>query len=202
MKLYLFVPKNNLPTARKHIYLRIVEIMRDSEIRAFTNLDNSCDEYVKEFGESKETFLLNHMDAIMIDGSQPSSEVGYLVAFALSNGKPVLYLLEKGLVLDPSLRRLEKDKQITGLLKIHHYTDQAIEKLVREFLEEVAHGKILKETPNIKFTWRITASIDKYLGWKAKNSSKTKADFLRDIISEKLISKDTEYQKYLNKHPY
>jgi len=185
------------------MYLQIIELMRDSDLEVFTNLDDSCDRYIAQFGnESRETFLLNHMDAIIIDGSKPSSEVGYLVAFALSNKKIVLYLLEKGLTLDSSLRQLEKDKKITGLLKINHYTDQSLEKIVRQFLEGVAHGQILKEIPNIKFTLRITASIDKYLDWKAKQSKKTKADLLRERITEEFIKKDEEYRKYLEKHPF
>ena len=202
MKVYLFIPKNNLGVAKKNRYLSIVDLMRDSELDVFTNLDESCDKYIEQFGDTKETFLLTHMDAIIIDGSRPSSEVGYLVAFGLSNRKPVLYLLERGLVLDSSLRQLERDKNITRLLKIHHYTEQSVEKIVRNFLEGIAQGRILKEVPNIKFTLRITASIDKFLDWKAKETEKTKADFLREYITSELIKKDEEYKKYLDKHPF
>lgn len=203
MKVYFFIPNKNLQIGIKNKYLHIIELMRDSQMQVFTNLDDSCDKYIAQFGgDNRETFLLTHMDAILIDGSRPSSEVGYIVAFALSNKKPVLYLLERGLMLDSSLRQLEKDKHITGLLKINHYTDQSLEKIIRDYLEGVSEGTVLKETPNIKFTLRITSSIDKYLDWKAGETKKTKADFLRDVICDDLIKKDEAYKKYRDKHSF
>lgn len=203
MKLYLFIPANNITQGRKTEYLHLVSLMRQSDIEVLTNLDDSCEKYAEKFNrEDKGAFLLNDMDAIIIDGSKPTSEIGYLVAFALSNKKPVLYLIERGLLLDASLRQLEREKRIIKLLNIYHYTDQSLEKIVRKFIEDITNGKVLKEVPNIKFTLRITASIDQYLDWKASQSRKTKADFLREIINDELIKGDEKYKKYLAEKPF
>jgi hypothetical protein len=56
----------------------------------------------------------------------------------------------------------------------------------------------VKEIPRIKFTLRITPTIDEYLDWKSQEVKLKKADFLRDEIDQ-LIAKDAEFQKYLER---
>lgn len=52
--------------------------------------------------------------------------------------------------------------------------------------------------PTIKFTLRISKEIERYLTWKIHNTDKSKADFLRNLLTEDVIKNDQQYQDFLN----
>ncbi|MFA6918966.1 MAG: hypothetical protein WC244_02525 [Patescibacteria group bacterium] len=148
-------------------------------------------ERVENSGES----ILKKIDAIIIDSNSSTEENGYLVALALTHKKPILYLVEKGYVIDRHLSGLLKNKDVAKLLRVAFYHDHNLEKVILKFIAETESGNGT-EVPNIKFTLRITSKIERYLYWKTHNTKLSKADYLRDIL-EKMIAEDEEYKKYL-----
>lgn len=52
--------------------------------------------------------------------------------------------------------------------------------------------------PTIKFTLRISKEIERYLKWKIHNTDQSKADFLRNLLTEDVIKNDQQYQDFLN----
>ncbi|MBU1118546.1 GAF domain-containing protein [Patescibacteria group bacterium] len=76
----------------------------------------------------------------------------------------------------------------------------AHEKIIEKFRREQEQRKRNidpDKKPTIKFTLRISKEIERYLSWKINNTDKTKADFLREVITEDLIADDEEYQKFI-----
>jgi len=138
--------------------------------------------------------MVERVDAVIIEGSRSLPETGYLVAIALAHKKPILYLTEKSRPVNKNLYHLTRDTSTAKLLHLKSYSESTLTKVLLDFLSGVERGEG-KEVPNIKFTLRITARIERYLQWKTHNSKLTKADYLRHIIEE-IIDADEEYQKF------
>jgi len=162
----------------------------DKNIAGFSNQDL---EKINQAGE----VLLEKMDALIIEGSRPLAESGYLIAIALAHHKSILYLSEKGKLINKNLLHLQKDKSTAKFLQLQYYIDKNLEKIILDFLQTVEKGEG-REAPTIKFTLRINSRIERFLQWKTHNSKVSKADFLRELI-EKLIDQDEEYQKFVKK---
>lgn len=200
MRVYFFGSKNEEKIS--HYYLKILESLKKTGVSIVSNLK---DEKAKEF-TSRELekvdpsggLPLDKMDCLVIEGSYPNSEIGYLVAFAISRKKPILFLMEKGKALDSTLRNINKNKETARFLKVQYYTSYSIEKMIPYFLRAIENYEE-NAVPTIKFTLRINPVMDRYLTWKTKDSKQTKADFLRKKIMDEIIKKDSEYQRYLKR---
>jgi len=72
----------------------------------------------------------------------------------------------------------------------------AQEKILTKFqAQQNKNEKNLQEKPTIKFTLRLTPSIDQYLDWKAEKNNLSKADYLRKLLKEKIIPNDGDYEE-------
>lgn len=164
--------------------------LADKNITGFSNQDL---EKINQAGE----VMVERMDALIIEGSRPLPESGYLIAIALAHHKPILYLSEKGKLINKNLLHLQKDKGTAKFLQLQYYTDKNLEKIILDFLQTVEKGEG-REAPTIKFTLRINSRIERFLYWKTHNTKVSKADFLRELI-ERLIDNDQEYQKFVGR---
>ncbi len=144
--------------------------------------------------EKRGEVLLDHMHAFIVDGSSPDSQTGYITAYTLFRKKHVLYLLPQKRKVDQSLQMLAQNKSSSQFLHIRHWTDGTLPRHINDFLHRLSVSVKDSETPTIKFTLRITPSIDQYLSWRAKRSGAKKADFLRQMIDEEM-EKDEYYRK-------
>lgn len=135
---------------------------------------------------------LEHMDFIIVEGGREDAELGFLVAHAIATKKPILYLYPKG--TRPLLFDRVGMSDLPSTVVTESYGPEQIGRVISHFLER-ALGTVLRETPNIKFTLRITESIDRYLQAKIKDSGQTKADFLRERI-EHLMDTDPQWRRH------
>ena len=135
------------------------------------------------------------LDALIIDGGSQDAETGYLLAIALAHKKPVLYLLRKGSLLDSAVDALAKNAEVKKYLRIKFFTSDSLVRKVKEFLQYLDEN-IGKETFSIKYTLRLSSRLDRYIRWKANQSKKNKADFLRDLAND-LMKNDEEYKRRL-----
>lgn len=146
--------------------------------------------------EARGGSVLDLMDGIVIEGSTPDPEVGYLLAYAIAQKKPTLFLSERGSSGRQILRYLD-ERKIPKVCQIRNYTQKTLGWNLTEFMKTIDSREV-KEIPRIKFTLRITPTIDEYLDWKSQAANTKKADFLRDEIDQ-LIAKDADFQKYLER---
>jgi len=194
MKVYFFGP----PTGNQKMcqnYETILQLLKKAELEVYSNQEETA--LTEELSQVERTggMILDMMEAFIIEGSTPDQEIGYFLAYALSQKKPTLYLCQRSAQAKTVLKYL-KTKKTPKFLQIKNYTDNLEEKLI-QFFKEIKVGQI-KEVPSIKFTLRITPSIERYLHWKTHNTKKSKADFLREDIEEKM-KKDEKYQRFLRK---
>ncbi|MBI4092682.1 MAG: hypothetical protein HY420_02030 [Candidatus Kerfeldbacteria bacterium] len=140
--------------------------------------------------------LLDAMQAILVEGTTPDPQAGYLLAYALAEKRPLLYLYSRGEVAPDVLRYLNL-KDIPKHIVIATYSKDRVEKLVEDFLRQLGDIKI-REVARIKFTLRLTRTIDDYLDFKTRNTKLSKADFLREDM-DKRMKADEEFQQHLRK---
>lgn len=129
------------------------------------------------------------IDALIIECNANSAQA-YSIALTLAKKKPVLCFLKQGQKIDSSLREISKS---SDLLFLEEYTEASLEKKLDELLQKV-EGGVIKEVPSIKFTLRITPSMERYLQWKSQSTGVSKADFLRQVISEDIIANDPDFK--------
>ncbi|MDD2807612.1 MAG: hypothetical protein PHW95_03780 [Patescibacteria group bacterium] len=200
MRIY-FTADNQAEERLQKNFSKIIEILTASGVLIMSNLvDRSVSGFssqdLEKINQSGEV-LIERMDALVIEGSRTVPESGYLIAIALTHQKPILYLVEKGKLLNKNLLHLQKDKNTSRLLTLANYNEKSLGSVITEFLENVEKGEG-REVPTIKFTLRITSRIERYLQWKTHNTKISKADFLRHKI-EDLIDADEAYQKFIKK---
>lgn len=124
-------------------------------------------------------------DAVIAELSSPSTEVGYIIADALREKKPVLVLVNKkakgGYM--PSLSWKKPEFLMTKV-----YVDEQLEGVIDEFLS-FATTKV-----DTKFILIITPEIDAYLRWKASEEGVRKAEVVRRAIAS-YMENDEGYKK-------
>lgn len=190
MRVYFF----QLPVATTELsenYRTIVSAMRDAGAFVVSSSNENNIDFKKEELEMMQEageILLDKMDCFVIEASKPDQEIGYLLAYAISQKKPLLYLYKKGTPDTVAHGYLTK-KNTPDFIRMAAYTQHDLEQIVTEFVEEVGSGKGLKQKPTIKFTLRITPAMEQWLKIKSKKSKKTKADYLREEI-EKLMGEE------------
>jgi hypothetical protein len=194
MRVYFYGPKTEKVKLQEN-YELVLKVLKNAQLEVFSNLKPmSLPEEIEEM-EKMGKQALDGMDALIIDGSNSDPRVGYLVAYAISQKKPALYLYERGSEQD--ILKYLVSKNIPDSLVIKNYLKNNLEKSVIDFLKSIK-GHEIREVPKIKFTLRITPTIEKYLNFKTLNTKKSKADFLREYI-EKMMKLDDEFEKYLKK---
>lgn len=118
----------------------------------------------------------------------------YVIALSLAQQKPIVFLLPKGASLPEAVSALRQDKQISKLIHVKHTSPATLERDMRDVLNTIEQG-VLKEIPSIKFTLRITPTIERYLQWKSQQTGLSKADVLREFIEKDLIAKDEQFPR-------
>lgn len=185
MRAYFFQPaisNNNLSDQ----YGRIAEVLRNAGVFVVSSSNENNTDFRKEDLEAMQQsgeILLDKMDCFVIEASQPDQEIGYLLAYAISQKKPLLYLYHKNTPDRVSHGYLTK-KNTPEFVCMEEYSRESLEQVLMNFIDDVSSGKGLKQRPTIKFTLRITPRMERYLEQKAKRSKKTKADYLRDLIDK------------------
>lgn len=132
------------------------------------------------------------IDAVILSGEGQEKSVPYVIALALAKRKPILCLLQKGSRINETIQVLRQDKSISRKFTISFYTPSTLKREIHLFINKLEGGG-LKEVPSIKFTLRITPSMERYLLWKSRKTGLSKADFLRKMIKDRIIDQDKEY---------
>jgi len=157
-------------------------------------------ELLRQFGvrildhSSQHHLEMEKIDAIILSAQDQDPQSAYIIALALSQKKPILCLVPKGQRLPESFSLLKNNRALAKHLHTCFYTPINLKEGIYKFLQKI-EGAERKETPSVKFTLRITPSMERYLLWKSKKTGLSKADFLRQAIKESIIEPDSEYSK-------
>jgi hypothetical protein len=119
-------------------------------------------------------------DVIIADATYENFAVGYQVAVAVQQKKPVLLLRHD---------TADKNAFVTGVedgwVKHEEYTDETIQPILKKFLDE---NDIT--TKDMRFNFFIDRPIYNYLRWSALKTGKTKAEILRELVQREIENKE------------
>jgi hypothetical protein len=197
MHVYFFAAPSKQPELRS-VHGLIKDMLSQTDLYVSTNTeDQEVQVSAEVLAESKETDtpLLEQMDAFIIEGTTTDPEIGFLLAHAIALKKPTLYLYQRGTV--PQVFSRLSQRELPSFVKVIAYDAEKVGSQVLAFLKSI-EGVVIREVPRIKFTLRITNSIEEYLHFKTHNTAKSKADYLREQI-EQHMNADEDWQEYQKK---
>jgi nucleoside 2-deoxyribosyltransferase len=126
-------------------------------------------------------------DIVIAEVTEMSSGIGFMIATALDQKKPVIALFDKNSKLDPS-------KTLTGstnkLLSFCKYDKENLSKVIKDFQKKA------NDVIDTKFILIISPEIDRYLTWVSDNRRMHKAQVVR-LALEDVMEKDKEYKDYV-----
>lgn len=121
-------------------------------------------------------------DALIFEGTHPSTGSGHIVTVVLQSHIPVLYLNQYKYT-GPLLADQNR------LLKLETYDPNNVERMKKIILDFIKFAKNKKLT--IRFNLMIDESINNFIGYSSKKLEISKADYIRTILQEKMeASKD------------
>jgi len=185
MKLFL----SGQPSEEGRLLVKqIDQALSDLGVIVFTNENQSA---------QNNNLSFDRLNGLVVTGSETNQDAGYLMALAISQKKPTLYLLRKGTLLPGELSYLQNNKEVSKYLVIKYFDSLSLVKRLAEFVDLLENGDKQWDVPSVKFTLRVTPRIERYLRWQSAHTGKTKADWLRGHIVQEIITQDKEYQKFL-----
>lgn len=120
--------------------------------------------------------VINRADVVIAETSHENFGVGYQVAFAVQQKKPVLML-----------RHATADKNgfATGVedgwVKREEYSEDNLSDIMNKFLQD---NDI--QAKDMRFNFFIDRPIYNYLRWAAFKTGKTKAEILRELVAREI----------------
>jgi len=195
MKLFFYGPKTTNSSLRDG-YETIVKTLKTAGMDVLVQTDVVPIRGGQDVGAGASAPTFDRIHGLVVEGSTATPEVGYFLARGLAGKKPTLYLYRKGSGGERILEFLQRKPEPYTLIT-RAYTPSTVAEEVQHFMEHLEGGAV-REVPSIKFTLRITPSIERYLHYKTHNTKVSKADFLREYLEE-LMKKDEEYLRYLRK---
>lgn len=130
---------------------------------------------------------MRQADVYVADITKASVGVGYEIAQALADKKPVLVLIHES---EPYKSRATLMGNPSKLIKYTKYNEENLKATLETFLDE-ARSKI-----DTKFILIISPEIDKYLEWAGAERRQHKAQIVRNSIEE-AMNKDKDYKDFL-----
>ncbi len=119
-------------------------------------------------------------DVIIADATYENFGVGYMIAVAVQQKKPVLLLHKKD--VDESAFA---EGVVDDWVRSEKYDDDSIGSIVEKFLKDNDIS-----TKDMRFNFFIDRPIYNYLRWAALKTGKTKAEILRELVQREIKEKD------------
>jgi len=188
MKIYFHTKNEDSSDKLRQIHQRIFDFFHNNGVAVISNL--------LDRPSSQQNLTFEDINGLVVEGPGSVQEVGYLVALALAQQKPILYLLPKGVLLPDQLRSLRDNKQLKRLFLLQYYSDKNLNSFLVDFIDLIETGELRREVPTIKFTLRFTPRASRFITWHAKQKKISKADYLRKLIDEQIV-KNEGYQSFL-----
>lgn len=136
----------------------------------------------------------DRIHAFFLDTQTDKPENAFISSLAIAKKKSIVCFIPKGKQLPSSLSLLNTNPVLKKKIRLVFYTPKNLNKVVSALINQLDSGA-LREKPSVKFTLRITPSMERYLEWKSSQLGESKADFLRNAIDQQIISKDTDYNE-------
>jgi hypothetical protein len=159
------------------------ELARDWVEAAYTDVISGT---APESDEVWQKIIQNNLEAIarsdvvIAEISQESTAIGYQIAVALHQKKPVLLVVREGGRVSPFAWNIP-----SSFLKKVEYNSQNVVQIVDSFIKDNDIG-----TKDMRFNFFIDRAIYNYLRWAALKTGKTKAEVLRELVQREINDKE------------
>ncbi len=120
-----------------------------------------------------------------------TEQVRYSIATFLSLQKDVLVLIKDYKNIPQDILFTSRHKELQKHLRLEKFDEASLSDVLKRFLKDHGMDILGDQRASIKFTFRITPAIDRYLKLRAEKSHSTKADVLRDEIISAAMYADT-----------
>ena len=188
----IFIASIRARAEYKESYKRIISILRSDGNHVISDhvLTTSQEDLNKMTKANNTTFhkkILQNIkasDVVIAECSHQSLSVGYLLSYAVEQGKPTIVFYNSNSPepnLFPTLSSSER------LYYVKYSNLDELDKLVHEYAEYA------KEQLDTRFNFFVSPSIERYLSWVAKRRKLPRSVFLRKLIEDS-ITKDKEYK--------
>lgn len=137
-------------------------------------------------------YFLDQVDVLVVEMTDPSQMVHFVLAQAILANKPTLCLYQKNQPPRDILNYV-RSRNTPRLMKTFSYTPATLQHSVSHFVHAFdSDSKEHDDIPSIKYTLRLTPRIDRYLEWMSTQQSKSKANVIRFVLSQ-IASEDEDY---------
>lgn len=173
---------------------QVLDILRKTDLEVESNLlsgQGSTD--ISQSFIQAGLSVFSQFDSIILEVSEIDQQVNYILAQAVLQKKPLLCLYQKNRP-PRSLLMFLKQKHIPRMIKIKAYTPDSLQKTIFDFLRTIQNKVEEIEIPSIRFTLRLTPQLDKYLNFVTKGKKISKADYLRNMLKDKMQN-DKKFNK-------
>jgi hypothetical protein len=123
---------------------------------------------------------LARADVVIIEATAKTLSVGFQLANAIQQKKPVLVLTKNNSLSGTFGSGISSD-----LVRFADYDDENITKIVSDFL----HDNTI-DTKDMRFNFFINRPIYNYLRWASFKTGKTKAEILRELVEREIKSRE------------
>jgi hypothetical protein len=181
---------NHIKAKGDKVHKRTVHVTEDDFKKYEKSIGHVVELTTKDLTDTYNTILkkIRSSDAVIADTSTSSSSVGYELAIAQTERKPILVLHDsKNIEYLADVVSGNTSKLLS--IKTLSSTDN-IGRIIDDFLVE---AKSLIDT---KFILIISPGIDKYLEWASSERRMHKAQIVRNAI-EDMMEKDKDYKQFL-----
>lgn len=192
MKIHFIASKGNLESNVEN-YRMIIDTVQDlghtltrSWVEQAYQLARGEGNLRSEIGEvdwkrvNKENIAsLAQADIVIAEASARTFSVGYQVANAIQQKKPVLILTH-----NDALRGTFGSGLSSDILKNETYTAENVHDIITDFISENTLNQ-----KDLRFNFFIDRRIHSYLKWASTNTGKTKAEIVRELLLRE-INKD------------
>ena len=126
---------------------------------------------------------ISKADVVIAEATKKSFFVGYRVAQAIQQKKPILILTR-----DDSFPGAKHLSVSSDIIKTVGYTKDTLSEIISKYLEENTI-----DTKDMRFNFFIDRPIYNYLRWAAYKTGKTKAEVLRELVQREIKNKNNNY---------
>lgn len=175
------------PTLEKDIAIlrRVIDVIHANDhflvhswvepaYKRLVELKKPVDDWVYVYKQNLEAVA--QADVVIAETTHENFAVGYQVAFAIQQRKPVLML-----------RREAADKNVfatgveDGWVRHQEYNDKNVVSIVEKFLKDNNVN-----SKDMRFNFFLDRKIYNYLRWASFKTGKTKAEILRELVQQEI----------------
>ena len=131
--------------------------------------------------DQENTAAISKADVIIVEATKKSFFVGYQVAQAVHQKKPILILTR-----DNSFPGIASLSNSSDLIAGANYDQETLPKIVKKFTDDNSI-----DTKDMRFNFFIDRPIYNYLRWASYKTGKTKAEILRELVAREIDKNNT-----------